>query len=322
MISFTRKENRWRWRLSGALLGIAILAFIALRGCSRWMAHAVVEAPNAKVTLAEQSDGQRHQPLVPDGWHQFRIETGPPDASLSVLISPLAQLGADARLQPQGTILILHGLRDRKESQIGLANTLMTSGYHVVLIDLRGHGQSTGQWLTYGVIESQDLKHVLDVLERSGDLQRPIGVIGCSYGAAVALQLAAIDARIGAIVAIACFTSLPDIVPHYIRHYGLGWAVSQSQIECGMKLAGEIAGFDPCLASPLRAISTCPTPVLLVHGANDQHIPADHSRALHEAALDHSDLLIIDGADHVSIFNDRDHRISDAAIEWFGNFMR
>ena len=34
-----------------------------------------------------------------------------------------------------------------------------------MLVDLRGHGGSSGRWLTYGVVESRDLSQLIDQLE-------------------------------------------------------------------------------------------------------------------------------------------------------------
>ena len=58
-------------------------------------------------------------------------------------------------------------------------------GFRVIAPDLRGHGRSTGEWLTYGVQESRDLSQLLAALRIPPSL--PVGVMGGSYGKGVLL---------------------------------------------------------------------------------------------------------------------------------------
>ena len=81
-------------------------------------------------------------------------------------------------------------------------------GFDVVAYDSRAHGDSGGNVCTYGFYEKRDLQRVLDVLE-SG----PVIVIGSSLGAAVALQAAAEDRRITAVVAAESFSDLRTVAP-------------------------------------------------------------------------------------------------------------
>ena len=105
----------------------------------------------------------------------------------------------------KGTILFLHGLALQKETCGFWAYQIAAAGYRAVLVDLRGHGQSTGDWLTYGVVESRDIVRVIDRLDEKGLLAGKVGLFGESYGAAVALQTAARDDRVRAVVALAAF---------------------------------------------------------------------------------------------------------------------
>ena len=52
------------------------------------------------------------------------------------------------------------------------------AGYRAVLVDLRGHGRSTGKYLTYGVQEAQDISQVIDALEQQQLIAGEIGVLG------------------------------------------------------------------------------------------------------------------------------------------------
>lgn len=108
---------------------------------------------------------------------------------------------------PRGTILVLHGIRDRKTNMLGVGRLLSQNGFRAILIDLRGHGDSSGDRLTCGIVEARDLSQVVDELSRRGLLSGALGVYGPSYGGAVAIQLAALDPRVRAVAAVSTFSS-------------------------------------------------------------------------------------------------------------------
>jgi pimeloyl-ACP methyl ester carboxylesterase len=80
---------------------------------------------------------------------------------------------------------------------------LAQEGWRCVLVDLRGHGKSTGRRIYFGVQEARDLSQLLDELARDGQLARPVATLGESYGAALALRWKGLDPRVGPVVAIA-----------------------------------------------------------------------------------------------------------------------
>ena len=106
----------------------------------------------------------------------------------------------------KGTILLLHGILLSKESMLPWGFSFAQAGFRVVLVDLRGHGHSGGQWIGFGAFELYDLKALLDQLQVRGLIQGKLGVLGISYGGSIGLQLAGTDERVGAVVALAPFS--------------------------------------------------------------------------------------------------------------------
>jgi len=250
---------------------------------------------------------------------QERIQVGDPPAALSIwIIDPPAAVN-DA----SSTVFVLHGIRDRKDHLLGLGRALAADGHRVVLVDLRGHGRSEGDWLSYGIRESADLVQLLDALTARGRVSGPVGVMGPSYGAATAIQWAGRDPRLAAVVAVAPFTSLREVVRDYIRHYlpGLGGLIPDRLVDEGLARAGRRAGFKPDDADPLRAIHGTRAPVLLVHGRDDRNIPCVHSIRLHAAAPPGSRLLLLDGEDHFSITRDGTDTTRRAIRDWFRRWL-
>ena len=346
-----RRRRRRRVLLAIAALGLALIP--AYFGCSRYVAKAVVMAPNQGRGNPLPRDGAAAaNARLPDG-REYLIPVGPPPATLSVwVIEPEESRGSpggdtanrsvgtdvgpkwsvswgvkDAVAsrpagQPRGTILFLHGIRGQKAHMAGMGRTFAERGFRSVLVDLRGHGQSSGDYLSYGLIESRDLSQVLDALKEKGLLTGPVGVYGVSYGAATAIMLAGGDPRIEAAVAVAPFTSLHDIAPRYIRRYlTFGRLLTDGWIADAVRSGGKIAGFDSKQASPIDAIKRAKGHVLLIHGKADDHIPCTHSKRLAAAGQPGTRLVLIDDEDHNTIMRDRTGIMTKETIAWFEQWL-
>src|SRR5436853_2381744 len=134
--------TRTRARIAAASLGgLLLFGEGAHRVRVVWLAHAIVDAPNrGRNPLGPDPDAPELARIGVD--HAFRVPVGPPAASLSVwVLDPPTSVGA-----PRGTVLVLHGMRDRKVTMLDLGRLLSRDGFRAVLVDLRGHGQSTGDW--------------------------------------------------------------------------------------------------------------------------------------------------------------------------------
>jgi pimeloyl-ACP methyl ester carboxylesterase len=244
---------------------LVALLVVGVRGAVEVGAHAIVDAPNR---------GHGGTP------GELSVETVPP-------------VGGPSR----GTIFVLHGIRDGKRSMHGWGRHLSEAGFTAVLVDSRGHGDSPGDWLTYGVEESRDLERL------ASRFPQPWGVMGVSYGAATAIEWVGRDPRVRAAVAVAPFESLREVVPAYFGRMAPFFAAiaPHAFIDWTLARAGRIGGFNPDEASALDAIARTHAPVLLIHGLADVNIPIAHSRALRDRAPDHVRLTELAGEDHDTV---------------------
>src|SRR5271170_6241500 len=74
-------------------------------------------------------------------------------------------------LEPRGTIVLLHGYGLAQFSMAPWALRLSQEGWQCMLVDLRGHGNSTGRQIYYGLQEVHDLSQLLDELAHEGRLK-------------------------------------------------------------------------------------------------------------------------------------------------------
>lgn len=203
----------------------------------------------------------------------------------------------------KGTVLLLHGYLQNKNSVTPWAIRLAQAGYRCAVVDLRGHGASTGRHISFGAFESRDVSAVIDDLAKRGwDVSR-VGLFGVSYGASVALLTAGKDERVKAVVAFEPFASaeraVPELMRAVFRHEAAG--VSDAQFAMAHRKEAKIAGFDWSDADIPVALGRTTAPVLFLHGEADQWLSPDHSRELVKRAPPGSELKLIPRDNHVTL---------------------
>ena len=299
-------------------LGAAAMLIAGLHfGAREALASAVALAPNSN--RPHEMPGSLPMPaeLAKRGAFSFAVKVGPPAATLvSWVVEPRAPLF-------KGTVVLLHGVRMDKRSLAGVGAALSDAGYRAVLVDLRGHGESSGRYLTYGGVETQDISMVLDALGSRGLTLGRVGVYGFSYGGAVALEASARDPRIEAVVAVAAFSTLRDVVDDYRRKYlprPLNM-IPSAWFQDAVDEAGRIAAFDPDGIAPLRAVGHSSAALLLIHGTADTQVPLRHSQALLGAAHGNARLFTVEGAGHGAMPIDSTGVVRREAVAWFDQWL-
>ena len=314
------RRGKWNRRL--VRLSILLVLFIAiaeLAGCcmSGVIAGLIVHGPNTGRHFDSAGDPTARQLAELGVTRQLRVDVGPPAASLLVwIIDPPASYHGPTR----GTIFCLHGHDADRRQMLGPAKTLAGSGFRTVLYDLRANGRSSGDWLTYGVIESRDARQLLTTFMDCGLVIGQVGAFGRSYGGATAIEWAGIDPRLRAVVSVSAFANMREavynaswtIMPGPL-HWLLGWTITPA-----VDRAGKMAGFDPDVASPVQAIQRTNAAVLLMHGASDWYISPQNARELHAADPEHSMLDLIAGKGHNSILEgESEQQVVGKAAQWF-----
>ena len=188
----------------------------------------------------------------------------------------------------RGTIVYLHGTADNRTSSAGVIRRFGPRGFDVIAYDSRGHGESGGDTCTYGFHEKHDLHGVLDTIA-SG----PIVLLGTSLGAAVALQEAADDRRVSAVLAAETFSDLRTIATERAPFF-----FTKATIRRAMQVAAERGLFDVDAVSPERAAARITVPVLLVHGAVDVETRPEHSQRVFVALKGPKRLILVPSAGH------------------------
>lgn len=315
------------------------------------LATIAIQAPNqqqAPRAVWDESYARRFDALYAQVW---RLPVGPPAAELAVaVVEPgdydfhygiewkqneqghtwcepklgwkLPDRAKGASLKSRGTILILHGYRDAKENVAHWALCLAQQGYRCILVDLRGQGRSSGDVIGFGAFEINDLKLLLDDLQRRGLAADRVGLLGVSYGASMSLLLAAQDKRVGVIVALEPFSNAAKAVVEFAHGVSPQEAskISDRTFATAVSLAAQRGHFAWSDGDVLAAMSRVTAPVLFYHGAKDTWISPENSRVLQAKASGPSRLVILPDDDHV-LLSMRLEGIYVDVGEWFDRYL-
>ena len=194
----------------------------------------------------------------------LKIQT-PDSLQLSAM---LVEANADST---RATVVILHGISSCKEAELERAKILADAGYASLLLDLRAHGQSEGEFCTFGYREKYDLRAVADTLARLFPT-RSMGIWGASLGGAVALQAMAVEPRYQFGIVESTFDEFDKVA----MEYGADWLFglrSHWLTDHVLRKSGQIAHFEPDSVKPVLSAAQINRPVLFLHGDKDSRIP-------------------------------------------------
>ena len=200
-------------------------------------------------------------------------------------------------VRPGGpAVLLLHGNDASRAATAGNAAWLAGSGYAVLTIDFRGHGESAPATHSFGLFESRDARAALAWLRRA-DRGGRIAVIGISLGGAASLIGDEGPLPADALVLQAVY---PDI-RHAIRNRIAAFLtpVPARLLEPLLSLqAKPRLGVWPGRLSPMAALKRYRGPIFFIGGGSDAYTPPSETRAMFASASGPKRLLFVPGADH------------------------
>jgi len=202
---------------------------------------------------------------------------------------------------PCGAVVFVHGKDacrgdELKGTTAGLVERLHAAGLAVLMIDLRGHGDSSRARLTYGAHERFDVLGAVDWLRAQGHDR--VGVLGASMGAASALLAAADEPDIRCVVADSAFCDFGQMIERQFRRLSrLPGIVLPGALAIGRALTGvQLQSVRPLEAAARLAGRPC----LMIHSAGDRFVPAADAERLAVAAG--AELWITDSPGHIGSY--------------------
>ena len=119
---------------------------------------------------------------------------------------------------PRATVIIAHGIDHTRQVMLPRASFLVRGGYNVLALDLRGHGESTAQYVSPGYLEARDILGAVQYIRGRGD-HAPIALLGVSLGAAASMIAVADSREISAVIADGVYPSGKDVFDNICSYY-------------------------------------------------------------------------------------------------------
>ena len=258
-----------RAKIGSGVLVVLLALFLVIS----WYFAGLVITPHrvaiadSEVWLAERNGIPYEEQMAPFGEPQPFSVTGERDVEIK---------GWFFDNSAECAVIIAHGWSSNRLGSQKFMSTFWDLGCDVVVYDHRGHGESGGEYGTAGNLEKLDLLTVTDWVSAETSLPRSkIGWHGTSWGAATAIQAAALDNEIAFAIADSSFKDWETaIAERAIRDFGNPVKIF---IGSSMSMAGMRTGTTYKTGSPYLAASDIEVPVLLIHSTTDLQTDSQQS---------------------------------------------
>ncbi len=222
---------------------------------------------------------------------------------------------------PKGTIIAFHGYRSRALIDFAPeAEFLVGLGYNLILPSQRSHDESEGKYITFGAKEKTDCRLWAEYADKNfgGDLF----LAGISMGSATVMMASSLPlpASVRGIIADCGYTSAADIMVHVAGKLPVIKHLLKVLIPPAFLLCKLCAGFDPKLTSAKEALGKTDIPVLFIHGALDDFVPAYMTDVNFDSCKSEKRRLIIEGAQHAQAYAHSPKTCQEAMESFISDF--
>lgn len=217
-----------------------------------------------------------------------------------------------------GAVVLMHGVRGSRLQMLSRARFLAAAGYTVLLFDFQSHGESGGERITFGHLESLDARAALEFVRASAPGER-VGVVGVSLGGAAA-ALAAPPLEADAFVLEMVYPTIEQAVADRLAMRLGRWAAV-----FGPLLTAQLRprlGVGAEALRPVERVGGMTAPKLFVAGTEDRHTTIEESRQLFGAAAGPKEFWPVEGARHEDLHALKGGEYEGRVLAFFAKHLR
>ena len=298
-----RKRTRL---IVGIVTGVLLLAVTGILNVTRNEAHKLITASQADRELPTETPADYNLP-----YEDVTITT--PDG--------LKLVGWFVPSENGAVIIMQHGYKSTRKELLNEAEMMHRHGYGILLTTVRAHDGSDGEMITFGMNEVNDMDAWYQYLVSRPEVDADkIGILGNSYGGMLAIQFAAQNENIKAVVADCAFSSLNDTVETSVEYFTdlpafpfapliVFWAERETGFQTD----------DIDATQWIAQIS--PRPVFLMQGGADVVISADSGQRLYDAAGEPKELWFDPALGHVDFDTERAAEFEQRVAAFFDQYL-
>jgi pimeloyl-ACP methyl ester carboxylesterase len=309
-------------------LWILLFLVVGLCGCGNFAARRIAQAPNSypkwlapkpPVTIAFSQHllsaftngfmevaapaARIRYRIIEPGDYQFRWTNRLDEARGKLDLSFGATVTSrHERTNPddaRGTVILLHGYGVSGLAMLPWAFLLAEEGWRCVLVDLRGHGGSTGKRVYFGTEELNDLRALLTHLQQNHSITVPVSVVGHSFGGVLALRWKITDPRVERVVSMSPYADLPTAIENIRQQYAR-W-IPKFFIAAGTRHLPELLQTEAAELNPSCWVNESLSDVLFVAGGADTIATLDQVQRLHRLSGSGNEVMVIKNAAHETL---------------------
>ncbi len=225
-----------------------------------------------------------------------------------------------AAAAPRGAVILVHGKGASKGNELNtqamiLVRGLLDEGLSVLMLDLRGHGESDAARMTYGLNERLDVLGAVDWLMEQGYAAGTIGVLGASMGASAAIAAAAEEPAIGAVASDSAFADFAQVLSYNFPRV-MRTRFALALLPGALWMVERMTGAALHRFRPGELIERLnDVPLLLIHARGDRFITVEHVHRLAHASG--TGAWVSDSDNHVGTFSSQPEAYVARVREFF-----
>ena len=177
-------------------------------------------------------------------------------------------------------VLYLHENSGSRLQGLGVKLHLLKRNINLCTFDFAGSGLSEGKYISLGYHEKNQVRNVVDFLERLPGVGN-IGIWGRSMGAATTLLYTPTDKRIKCIVVDSPFSDFRKLAKEICQS---NITVPGLLIEGAISIIGSTVynknGMDVNDIKPINSVKKCYVPAIFIHAQDDTFVKYKHSEKL------------------------------------------
>ena len=215
-------------------------------------------------------------------------------------------------------VILMHAVRGCREDMVERAIFLHAAGYATLLFDFQAHGDSPGEHITFGYLESRDAQAVVD-FARAKNPKAKVGIIGVSMGGAAAL-LANPPLQVDAMVLESVYPDIERAVENrVVMRLGRAGKIFTPLLTSQIRLR---LGISTDQLRPIDGVAELTVPKYFFAGAEDRHTTLAEANELYAAAAEPKEFWAVEGMRHVNLHRASKQEYERRVLDFFSKTLK
>ena len=279
-----KKRKKW-WLIPTVILGVLLVFTVAL---TLWLPSFVMTGTRQTLEEAFAWQSEHYDTSFYEGLEKtdYTIEgAGNYQLHVELLKNPTAG---------SKYVILSHGYTDNRMGSLKYVPLYMDLGYHCVVYDLRGHGENQPTYTTYGVLEGEDLKFLVEDTRNRYPEMTVLGLHGESLGAATTITSLKYSPDVDFVVADCGFSDIDNVLREGYRNAHVPtFLVDLADLGAQIRYHYSIKAM-----RPIDSLGENEIPILFIHGEQDTFILPKNSEDMAQTTKGYYEIHIIPNAGH------------------------